>query len=101
MAEFIWTDSKEEIKIVEKFGSRLPQQQNGSDCGLFMLEFMFRAYKNFDRLTDFLDNEQNRSEQLFGSSLILKRREDYLWLVTQVSRAKDQKEVKTIVDLFN
>ena len=62
-----------------------------------MLEFMLRAFHNFSRLTDFLDNEQNRSEGLFGSNLILKRREQYLWLVTKISKAQDYEEIENIV----
>ena len=77
ISEFLWSESKD-VKVIESFGHRLPQQENGSDCGLFMLEFMLRAFHDLNRLTDFLDNEQKRSEALFGSSLILKRREQYL-----------------------
>lgn len=97
MSEFIWNDSKDQVKIIENFGDRLPQQENGSDCGLFMLEFMFRAYHDFNKLTDFLDkdNEQTRPEELFDQNLIRKRRADYLKLVQKMSiiRGIDEADV--------
>jgi Ulp1 family protease len=65
-------------------------QENGSDCGLFMLEFMLRAFHDFSTLTDFLgSDEHGESETLFSSELILKRREQYRGLIQDVSEAKE------------
>ena len=90
MSEYIWPDSKEDVNIIENFGDRLPQQENGSDCGLFMLEFMFRAYYNFNRLTDYLDNhkEQTGRGLLFDSELIQSRRKEYCQLVNDLSELR-------------
>ena len=80
ISAFIWPDAKtKDVKVISDFQQRLPQQENGSDCGIFMLEFMLRAYHDFLSLTDFLSDEaateNSCTEPLFTSQLILKRRD--------------------------
>lgn len=69
ISQFIWPDAKD-CEVVHDFDDRLPQQDNGSDCGIFMLEFMLRAYHDLDSFTNFLSDESKSPdsfEPLFTS----------------------------------
>jgi len=56
-----------------------------------MLEFMLRAFNDFNAFTDYLRDEyaEPSPEQLFTSELILKRRDQYKDLIFEMSEAGD------------
>ena len=89
ISNFIWPEVKGNAILKFEWEGRLPQQENGSDCGLFMLEFMLRAFHDVRTLTNFLvdENRTGNFEPLFTSDLILKRRDQYRDLIMNVAEA--------------